>query len=531
MFEAEFNRLVQIDQLLKSRDHDALEVLTSDEMAHGLLSDDALNAARLLKLPATVIYLASLAMENLSKPLRFQTWLAVYQSLARGTPTEAFAAMTAKHPLKVMACALLQQNPLDAVALKKCHGGLEGWIQAAELAMDHGRFDLLEQFVRELVRRKTDAQDLLKLTKVLFNRHTHISQNAPIESLGHSYIAIRDSLQSRLPTVVRVRSTLALFASQCYFSSQNHAASIQIAQQATHPADRVHAAFDIARSYCHAGQLPESIHWLDRLTTLMCAEDAAAPPMSDAEAEEQKKAKAVFDTQHASLALLDLQTALSLVGKRAFLVSGTLLGYAREGQILAHDKDIDVGVIGWEDQFDVVNAILQSGLFAIDSQRLRGSKAYHIPVMHLQTRVSIDIFIYHADGGKLVTGVESYFGYLQKFAFTPFGLKAVKFLGIDFYVPDDVERNLLENFGNWRQSDPDYISHLQSPSTVDVGGLVYQIVGRLRALEAIRARKYEKLSRVIELMDRCKDQPCGMQARTLEQLRGVLQAHKTLEVA
>lgn len=531
MFEAEFNRLVQIDQLLKSRDYDALEVLTSDEMARGLLSDDALNAARLLKLPATVIYLTSLAVENLAKPFRFQAWLAVYQSLARGEQTEAFVALPAKHPLKVVALALLQQNTLDAVALKKCHGGLEGWVQAAELAMDHDQFGLLEQLVRELVRRKTDPQDLLKLTKVLFNRHTHIGKSANVEPLGNSYIAIRDSLPGRLPTVVRVRSTLALFASQCFFSSGNHAASIQIAQQATHPAGRIHAAFDTARAHCHAGQLPESIHWLDQLTTLMCAEDAAAPPLSEDEAEEQKKATAVFDPGHASLALLDLQTALSQVGKQAFLVSGTLLGYAREGQILAHDKDIDVGIIGWEDQFDVVSAILQSGLFGIDSRRLRGSKSYHIPVMHLETRVSIDIFIYHPEGGKLVTGVESYFGYLQKFAFTPFGLKSVKFLGIDFYVPDDVERNLLENFGNWRQSDPDYISHLQSPSTVDVGGLVYQIVGRLRALEAIRAKKYEKLSRAIELMDRCKDRPCGIPEPTLEQLRSVLDAHKTMEVA
>ena len=64
----------------------------------------------------------------------------------------------------------------------------------------------------------------------------------------------------------------------------------------------------------------------------------------------------------------------------------------------------------------------------------------------------------------------------------PVELKEVSFLGIDFYVPDDVEKNLAENFGNWRQSDPEYISHLQSPSTVDVGGLVYQIVGRLREL-------------------------------------------------
>jgi hypothetical protein len=152
-------------------------------------------------------------------------------------------------------------------------------------------------------------------------------------------------------------------------------------------------------------------------------------------------------------------------------------------------------------------------------------------VSHLSSGVSIDIFIYHPEDGMWVTGVESYFGYLQKFAFTPFGLRAVKFLDIDFYVPDDVEKNLAENFGNWRESDPEYISHLQSPSTVDVGGPVYQIVGRLRALEAIRAKKYEKLNRAIQLMERHQDRPGGMRAPTRERLRGVLEAHQPAEVA
>jgi hypothetical protein len=219
------------------------------------------------------------------------------------------------------------------------------------------------------------------------------------------------------------------------------------------------------------------------------------------------------------------------VGQRAFLVSGTLLGYAREGQLLAHDKDIDVGVIGWEDQFAVAQAVLSSGHFGIDSRRLRGQRTHHIPIRHIETHTSIDIFIYHQDGGKLVTGVESYFGYLQKFAFTPFELRQVSFLGIDFFVPDDVEKNLAENFGDWRQSDPDYISHLQSPSTVDVGGKVFQMVGRIRALEAVRAGKYHKLGRVIEIMTRHREREGGMSAATLAILQQVLDSQTVEEVA
>src|SRR5690606_37477131 len=44
-------------------------------------------------------------------------------------------------------------------------------------------------------------------------------------------------------------------------------------------------------------------------------------------------------------ALLDLRSDLSRADVKFFLVSGTLLGCVREGNILGHDKDIDVGVM------------------------------------------------------------------------------------------------------------------------------------------------------------------------------------------
>lgn len=536
MLEAEYNRVSTIDRLLRAQSYDALEQLTIEQMPHALLNGPALDTARLLRLPATVMYLASLAVENGCHRRQAQVWLAVYQSLARSEQTSDLMAISPKNPMRQVALALIEARSLDTSVLKKCHDSLDNWFFSVELAIDQNGYVLVDQLVCELLRRKIDQSDWLRLAKVLFNRHTFIPKSHNIEPLGHSYTQIRSALLSPLHVVLKVRSRLALFASLSFFASGNYPLAIQAAQGATTPEDRIHGVFDTARAHCHAGRLPESIAALDELVFLMSAADTAAILNEDvhatcdsvAAAEQQERA---FDPELASTALVDLQLALSAVNKRAFLVSGTLLGYAREGQILAHDKDIDVGIIGWEDQYTVVNALLQSGKFAIDSRRLRGQKAYHIPVAHHASGVSIDIFIYHPENGMWVTGVESYFGYLQKFAFTPFGLKAVKFLGIDFYVPEDVETNLAENFGNWLQSDPEYISHLQSPSTVDVGGLVYQMVGRLRALEAIRAKRYEKLRRVIHLMELHQDRPCGMAVQTLDLLKGVLEVHQLVEAA
>lgn len=536
MFEADFPRLARIEQLLQSRDYAALETLVIEEMPKDLLSEPTLDAARVLRQDATVIFLASLAVENLPKPFRFQAWLAVYQSIGRGESSAELGALPARQPLRLVAEAVVRKTTIDAAALKKGHGPLDEWFHAAELAIDQLRFDLLEQVVRELVRRKLDAQEWLRFTRVLFNRHSFIPQTAVNDALGRCYSRIRDHLIVRLPAVDKVRSRLALFAAHCHFHSGNYPAAIEAAMSATTVEDRIHAAFDIARSHCFSGQLDQSLVWLDRLVELMCAHgplhapQPAAPLRRPDEPEPDKEARNAFDPVQASGALLDLQNALEPIGKKAFLVSGTLLGFHREGGLLAHDKDIDVGIIGWEDQYEVANALLQSGRFGLDARRLRGSKAYHIPVRHIETRVSIDIFVYHEEDGKLVTGVESYFGYLQKFAFTPFGLTKAGFLGIEFYVPDDIERNLAENFGDWRQSDPDYISHLQSPSTVDVGGLVFQIVGRIRALEAIKAGKFEKLSRVIQIMTEHQHRPGGMSAHTLDLLKNAYDKRPVEEV-
>ena len=108
MFDAEFPRLNRIEQLLQSGDHAALETLVIEEMPKGLLSEPTLDAARVLRQNATVVFLASLAVENLPKPFRFQAWLAVYQSIVRGEPTAERGTLPVRHPLRLISMAVVR---------------------------------------------------------------------------------------------------------------------------------------------------------------------------------------------------------------------------------------------------------------------------------------------------------------------------------------------------------------------------------------------------------------------------------------
>jgi hypothetical protein len=140
------------------------------------------------------------------------------------------------------------------------------------------------------------------------------------------------------------------------------------------------------------------------------------------------------------------------------------------------------------------------------------------PGMEFFEGMPIDVFVYHLVNGQLRTGVQNTFGYLQHFDFTPFELQAIEFVGVPTHAPSDIDLNLRENFGNWRVSDPHYISHLESPSTVDVGGPIYQLVARLELLRYIVEQKTVKGTRVCHILRRYTDSPLGMREDLLSKL-------------
>ena len=203
------------------------------------------------------------------------------------------------------------------------------------------------------------------------------------------------------------------------------------------------------------------------------------------------------------------------------VVSGTLLGYERVGNFLSHDKDIDVGIYGSNDQFEIIQALSESRLFHVPMQDIKLRDNYYIPSYHVPTGMPIDVFVYHLVNGKLRTGVQNTFGYLQHFDFTPFDLQAIEFVGVPTHAPSDIDLNLRENFGNWRVSDPHYISHLESPSTVDVGGAIYLLVARLELLRYIVEEKPIKGERVCQILRQYTNSALGMNEDLLNRLEDI----------
>lgn len=170
----------------------------------------------------------------------------------------------------------------------------------------------------------------------------------------------------------------------------------------------------------------------------------------------QKLPSKTYSHKAASIALKDLKSCLNNANIEFFLISGTLLGCIREGALLGHDKDIDVGV--WQKDVDVqelVVACRTSGLFYI----LPSSNDELVVVRHVNG-TTIDIFMHKQDS----EGVW-HFGGKCKWFNTPFNLTTRAFLDDEYLIPTDYNLYLTENYGSdWQIPKIDFDSALDTPN-------------------------------------------------------------------
>lgn len=208
--------------------------------------------------------------------------------------------------------------------------------------------------------------------------------------------------------------------------------------------------YDIANHVTHAAYLADCVDFALQLWKKKYAHDLARVNLK------QKPPSKKYSQKAASIALKDLKCCLNNANIEFFLISGTLLGCIREGALLGHDKDIDVGV--WQKDVDVqelVVACRTSGLFYI----LPSSNDELVVVRHVNG-TTIDIFMHKQDS----EGVW-HFGGKCKWFNTPFNLTTRAFLDDEYLIPTDYNLYLTENYGpDWQIPKIDFDSALDTPN-------------------------------------------------------------------
>lgn len=181
----------------------------------------------------------------------------------------------------------------------------------------------------------------------------------------------------------------------------------------------------------------------------------ATPPKSSMD-ENQRKDD--FSKHDAIEALSDFAMALPLDKWPWYVVSGTFLGLHREGGFLPHDYDIDVGINGEDIDVDELVSVLQvNPKFTIKKVDLHveitqdeHSLLYLDKVPALvklihKNGLNLDVFIHYTDNGRCWHG-----SIIHRWENSPFSLVRAELEGVPVNAPEDADRYLTENYGDWR---------------------------------------------------------------------------------
>lgn len=463
-----------------------------------------------------VLLLSTLAVSNDIHTAWTQRLLDIYQTLAKdGQLTASLAALAPRHVLRQSIELIAQKKPLDIE--KGILGSPQDICLSIELLLDYDQSSAAFTLLKTHWGSSQVDTYLLELSKAILFRQSN--NGIQIHCVNH-WINIYEFIHSKLLSTdfESVKEQFALIIAENHLAAKHSEQTLKWCRLVHNPQDTLKAHYYRSKAMCLANDFPGSLQAMDDLLT-------GIPDQTREWLESAFKTpgggKSNFNLEAAQMALRDMQKVMSTIDKKIFLVSGTLLGYERVGNFLSHDKDIDVGIYGSNDQFEIIQALSESRLFHVPMHDIKLTENYYIPSYHIPTGMPIDVFVYHLVQGKLRTGVQNTFGYLQHFDFTPFDLQPIEFVGVPTHAPSDIDLNLRENFGQWQMPDPHYISHLESPSTVDVGGEIYLLVARLELLRYIVEEKPIKGERVCNILRRYTDSPLGMDEALLSRLEEI----------
>lgn len=187
-------------------------------------------------------------------------------------------------------------------------------------------------------------------------------------------------------------------------------------------------------------------------------------------------------------ALHDLKALLRGTKTPFFLISGTLLGYLREGRMLPGDKDIDIGI--FEDDYDqkkLEKAFRRSPVFVV--KRLDNSN--RLRVAHVNG-VWIDVFPHYREGDLIWHD-----GTSTRWSNTPFEIGTMTVDGEEYEIPQPPELYLDENYGDWRTPNGMFDVRYEAPNSQVTSQDYLSVLVYTKVFESLAANKWAVVEKYV----------------------------------
>ncbi|MBL0311212.1 MAG: tetratricopeptide repeat protein [Holophagaceae bacterium] len=208
-------------------------------------------------------------------------------------------------------------------------------------------------------------------------------------------------------------------------------------------------------------------------------------------------------------ALLAAKERLDGAGIAFYLFAGTLLGVVRDGDLLANDKDLDLGV-PWEvDRSRVVEALCAGGAFTVPwvQGSLPSDRPWYRSFKHAESDFSLDIFFLKPEGSSILCGSDNRPSPILC-RLKSFGPREWSWRGQSWKVPDPPEQYLTEIYGpDWQVPDPHYDTVLSNPTRTPESIPEVLCMSYFRLIEALAEGKVVRAKALIEQIILRKEDP------------------------
>jgi hypothetical protein len=166
---------------------------------------------------------------------------------------------------------------------------------------------------------------------------------------------------------------------------------------------------------------------------------------------EEKKS---IDFSKSKILLKELDDIMMSNNYRYFIAFGTLLGLIREGDILKHDKDLDIGILGKVNLEEVKYSLLESGKFILSERSFFQNNNNLFTVVHVESKLALDVFNFlETENNNLKVSLDQDIDF--EWIFDQILIDRIKFKDFEINSIKEPEIFLNKIYGsNWKIPDP-----------------------------------------------------------------------------